>query len=87
MTTDGLISQLVSAYYPIQFLIINWCLKKLDGPHHAFHLPGAAGAIPHKPGVIHFFICHLGFVTVLVIQIMALLALHQLVSHCDCHLP
>lgn len=55
-------------------------------PHHALHLPGAAGTVPHKAWIIDFFVCHLGLVTVLVVQIVALLALDQLVSHCHCHL-
>lgn len=58
----------------------------IDFPHHAFHLPGAAGTIPHQTRIIYFFVCHLGFVTVLVVQIMALLALNQLVPHGHCHL-
>lgn len=58
----------------------------INFPHHAFHLPGAAGTIPHQPRIIYFFVCHLGLVTVLVVQIMALLALNQLVPHGHCHL-
>lgn len=54
--------------------------------YHAFHLPGAAGTVPHQPWIINFFICHLGLVAVLVVQIMALLALDQLVPHGHRHL-
>lgn len=50
-------------------------------PYHALHLPGAAGAVPHKPRIVDVFIRHLGLVTVLVVQVVTLLALHQLVSH------
>lgn len=49
--------------------------------HHTLHLPGAAGTVPHQSGVIHVFVCHLGFVTVLVVEVVALLTLDQLVAH------
>lgn len=49
--------------------------------HHPLHLPGAAGTVPHQPGVIHVFVRHLGFVTVVVVEVVALLTLDQLVAH------
>lgn len=73
-------------YKRINHVISDECCNIIYFPHHTFHLPGAAGTIPHKPWIIYFFVCHLGLVTVLVVQIMALLALDQLVSHCHCHL-
>lgn len=62
------------------------CIIHRAVPHHALHLPGAAGAVPNKPRVVHVFIRHLGLVTVLVVQVVTLLAFHQLVSHRHCHL-
>lgn len=49
--------------------------------HHTLHLPGAAGTVPHQSGVIDVFVCHLGFVAVLVVEVMTLLTLNQLVAH------
>lgn len=65
---------------PIPFIAILF-------PHHALHLPGAAGAVPHEPWIVHVFVRHLGLVAVLVVQVVALLAFHQLVSHRHRHLP
>jgi len=55
--------------------------------HHAFHLPGAAGAVPDEARVVRLLVRHLGLVAVLVVQVVALLALHQLVAHGYRHLP
>lgn len=67
-------------------MLQSWYWNTIDFPYHTFHLPGAAGTIPHKSWIINFFVCHLGLVTILVVEIMALLAFNQLVSHGHCHL-
>lgn len=54
---------------------------KLYCSHHTLHLPGAASTVPHQSGVIHIFVCHLGFVAVLVVEVVTLLTLNQLVAH------
>lgn len=64
----------------MNMLIWHRCSRRrssLDSfPHHAFHLPGAASAVPHESGVVNFFIRHLRSMTLLVVEIMTLLALH-----------
>lgn len=61
--------------------------NKMYCSHHALHLPGAACTVPHQSGVVHIFVCHLGFVTVLVVEVVTLLTLNQLVAHWHRHLP
>lgn len=62
--------------------ISNSCIQTVahtrqkTNSYHSLHLPGTAGTIPHKPRIIHFLVCHLRFMAILVIEIMALLTLH-----------
>lgn len=83
-----------SADYKISSCIRNNLLcsnsahtRQRNDSYHSLHLSGTAGTVPHKSRIIHFLVCHLRFMAILVVEIMALLTLHQLIPRNNCHLP